>query len=153
MLNYEVNGWKDVAPVCEAINEGMPRIEECPNVFLEFKGTDGNGYEFYGMRGSEDIRLYVGRAHLCDVLERINAQVSYRDQRISMVIDQNGVRVNGGKLKKYKRQGDMTYRLQKTQWKGSSPYNLLQCLLDDLFYYCTVYGIEAAWLGMPENAA
>lgn len=139
--NFWVSNHSDEKELRELYENGMRLASG-----LEFSHEiEDDGKTYYCFRPTDrrvDGNLYLTKYYIKDIFDMLGATVSYNmESGDTLTFTPMGLVVNHGKLIKYKYQYDMVYKLQKTQYKGESPYGLLGSLVDTLFYCVARDGI------------
>lgn len=141
METYTIKNYADAELVCSELNPTGHDFGGCPTVFLTYTS---HGFEdtkdgrerfvcFDGLVSSwsehRKFTLKVATCELMSTLDKLAAGVAYRREGLNLWINSQGATVNGGKTKAFKRDCEYAYKIQKTQYKGRSPYCLLEMLV------------------------
>ena len=134
--NFWIDSYKDFKELEEVYDGGMRLASP-----LKFShSVNDNGTVYYCFCPTDrrvDGSLYVSQYRITDVFDMLGATVSVDINKDNIIKTDNtitftpyGMVINHGKTIKYKHENDMVYRLQKTQYKGDSPYGFLTNLID-----------------------
>ena len=95
--------------------------------------------------------LYITEEYITNVFDMLGATVDFSIKPDYIIKSDNvitfapdGITINHDKKIKYKYEGGTTYRLQKTQYKGTSPYGLLALMVDQFWDNMIHNGLLAA---------
>lgn len=68
--------------------------------------------------------VYINRYHVEEALEKLNAEVICDIEGTETITTPEGIIING-KFRKFKRDSEWAYKIQKTQYKGKTAYCIM----------------------------
>ena len=134
--SYWIKDYSDYKELEDAYNKGS-RLASSLMFSHEIKDGDNKYYCFRPTNRVVNGCIYITESYIVDVFKLLEATVDCPLRKDSIIPSENvitftpeGLIINHDKKIKYKYESDMVYRLQKTQYKGESPYGLLAHLVD-----------------------
>lgn len=143
-LEFTITSWQTFREAELALRQGQ--IDFAPGAFVDCEARLGSRMvrisgckHDYDMAENIPLVIDVNRSYLCDVLEacQANARFKVEDKvdiytcyKVSSGCDHYTTMVNGGKPKKWVRDAEMAFKIQKTQYRARSPYALIECYID-----------------------
>ena len=142
-LNFTITDWNTFREAEGPLKRGQ--ITFAPGAFCKIDAMpEGRMVRISGYKHDFDaganilLEVDVDKAYLCDVLEAAQANVILEIEGGTRIATAFEVRVrssgyetsvNGGKPKKWVRDPEMAFKIQKTQYRSRSPYALIECYL------------------------
>ena len=109
---------------------------------------EGDEDDYHHFRFAEGI-VRVKSHYISLLFETLNATVNVGLRGDVLTFTPQGLDVNGKRHVKFKYEQDMVYHLQKTQYKGASPYGLLSVLVDPFWEHVVSDQLtKTGWLAM-----
>ncbi len=144
-IELEIMSWKDYEAARPELEKGVVRIVSSASLDCRVDEENRDIVVLTGEKEDFDehrtvpCRISVSRWHLTDVLRSLNAlaRIEEDDGTVISVYPmlRNGLTefvtaVNDGKPRRWVRDLEMAFKLQKTQYRSKSPYAIIECWLD-----------------------
>lgn len=142
-LEFTITSWQTYREAEPALKKGG--LDFAPGAFVDCEAKLGgrmvriSGYKHdYDTAENIPLVIDVDRSYLCDVLEACQANARFRIEgkiniytsyEVSSGHDRYTTMVNGGKPKKWVRDYEMAFKIQKTQYRAKTPYALIECYI------------------------
>lgn len=142
-LEFTITSWQDFREAEPALKRGG--LDFAPGAFVDCEANLGDrmigisGYKHdYDTAENIPLVIEVARSYLCDVLESCQANARFRIEgkidiltsyEVSSGHDRYATTVNGCRPKKWVRDYEMAFKIQKTQYRAKTPYALIECYI------------------------
>lgn len=138
-------GWRERDAAVRLLRESLP-----PGTRLAAAGEAPFGLNDRPMVfESPDLRLKMRTSDIEEVFSGLGCELELKTRAGTLVSSPDGIRL-GGRRFRFKRDGEMAYSLQKTQYKGKTPYCVAACYLQGLWPYLDDGFRRAGWVKVAE---
>lgn len=135
--------YKDIDKLATLVKQGEVRI--APMAYKPEADRDRHESDldhYYLLQPEEGLAGATIRVKGRDILsfcDMLSATISVNLRGATLTFTPQGLSVNGKRHVRFKYEQDMVYRLQKTQYRGESPYGLLRVLVDPFWEHVISY--------------